>query len=91
MTSLAAAPRRHAHAAPTRPRRSLWPYAGIVSALASGASGVALVQGPGTFRDTGTWASTDFVVANLNPRCRSGSVRGSPCSASSPPSRSCSG
>jgi len=54
------------HAAPARPRRSLWPYAGIVSALASGASGVALVQGPGTFRDSTTWGSTDLVVANLN-------------------------
>ena len=64
MTTLAAAPAA-THAAPARPRRSVWPYAGIVSALASGASGVALVQGPGTFRDTGTWASTDFVVANL--------------------------
>ena len=64
MTSLAA-PAVTRDAAPVRPRRSLWPYAGIVSALASGASGVALVQGPGTFRDTGTWASTDLVVANL--------------------------
>ena len=54
------------HAAPARPRRSLWPYAGIVSALASGVAGPLFVQGPGTFRDSTTWASTDHVVANLN-------------------------
>ena len=65
MTSLAPAAVTRDAAAPARPHRSLWPYAGIVSALASGASGIALVQGSGTFRDTGTWASTDFVVANL--------------------------
>jgi hypothetical protein len=66
MTSLAA-PVAATHAAPARPRRSLWPYAGIVSALAAGASGAVLVQGSGTFRDTGTWATTDFIVANLTP------------------------
>jgi hypothetical protein len=66
MTSLAA-PVAATHAAPARPRRSLWPYAGIVSALTAGASGAVLVQGPGTFRDTATWATTDFVVANLTP------------------------
>jgi hypothetical protein len=64
MTSLAAA--IPGHVAPARPRRSVWPYAGIVSALASGASGTLLVQGPGTFRDTATWTSTDLIAANLN-------------------------
>ena len=55
------------HAAPVRPRRSLWPYAGIVSALASGASGVALVQGQATFTGSSTWPTTDHVVASLSP------------------------
>lgn len=65
MASLAA-PASSAHAAPARPRTTVWPYAGIVSAVASGVAGSMLVQGPGTFRDTGTWAPTDFVVENLS-------------------------
>jgi hypothetical protein len=64
MTSLAV-PHPSAHAAPARPRRTAWPYAGVVSAVASGASGVLLVQGPGTFTDGTTWATTDRVVTNL--------------------------
>jgi hypothetical protein len=64
MTSLAPIP--SAHAAPVRPRSTAWPYAGIVSALAAGGAVALLTQGPGTFRDSTTWASTDFVVANLN-------------------------
>ena len=65
MTALAA-PTASAHAAPARPRGSAWPYAGIVSALASGASGVLLSQGGGTFTGGTTWASTDHVVGNLS-------------------------
>ena len=66
MTSLAV-PTPSAHALPTRPRRTVWPYAGIVSAVASGASGVLLTQGQGTFTgDATTWASTDHVLANLS-------------------------
>ena len=49
MTSTAA-PVVTAHVAPVRPRRTVWPYAGIVSALAAGAGGVLMAQGPGTFR-----------------------------------------
>ena len=66
MTSLAV-PLPSAHAAPPRPRRTAWPYAGIVSALASAAAGVLLAPGPGTFVDAGTWATTDSVVAHLAP------------------------
>jgi hypothetical protein len=64
MTSLAPIP--SAHAAPPRPRTTAWPYAGIVSALAAGAAVFVLTQGPGTFRDSTSWASTDLVVANLS-------------------------
>jgi hypothetical protein len=64
MTSLAA-PTPAAHAELARPRRTAWPYAGLVSAVASGAAGFLLVQGPGTFTDTGTWATTDHVLGNL--------------------------
>ena len=45
MPSLAA-PASFAHAAPVRPRATAWPYAAIVSALASGAAVSALTQGP---------------------------------------------
>lgn len=66
MTTLAARP-VSAHAAPARPRRSLWPYAGVVSALVNGAAGSMLVQGQGTFSGSPTtWRTTDVVVANLN-------------------------
>jgi len=60
------APLPSAHAAPVRPRSTAWPYAGIVSALASGVAVSVLTQGPGTFRDATTWASTDSVFANLS-------------------------
>jgi hypothetical protein len=65
MTGLAV-PAPAAHAVPARPRRTVWPYAGIVSAVASGAAGVLLVQGHGTFTGATTWATTDHVVANLS-------------------------
>jgi hypothetical protein len=65
MPSLAV-PASFAHAAPVRPRATAWPYAGIVSALASGVAVSLLTQGPGTFLDSATWASTELVVANLS-------------------------
>jgi hypothetical protein len=65
MTSLAV-PTSAAHAAPARPRRTIWPYAGVVSAAASVAAGLTLSQGPGTFQGGSTWATTDLVVANLS-------------------------
>jgi hypothetical protein len=64
MTSTAA-PVVTAHVAPVRPRRTVWPYAGIVSALAVGAGGVLMAQGPGTFRGEGGQPDTDFILANL--------------------------
>jgi len=64
MTSTAA-PVVTAHVAPVRPRRTVWPYAGIVSALAAGAGGVLMAQGPGTFRSEGGQPDTDFILANL--------------------------
>jgi hypothetical protein len=66
MTSTAA-PVGSAHVAPVRPRRTVWPYAGIVSALAAGAAGRIMAQGPGTFRGDGGQPTTDFVLANLTP------------------------
>jgi hypothetical protein len=64
MTSTAA-PVAPAFVAPVRPRRTVWPYAGIVSALAAGAGGVLMAQGPGTFRTEGGQPSTDVILANL--------------------------
>ncbi len=62
-----AAPVVSAHVAPVRPRRTVWPYAGIVSALATGTAGAFLSQGEGTFRATGGQPTTAFVLANLTP------------------------
>ena len=56
-----------AHGTPVRPRGTVWPYAGIISALASGAAGMALSQGPGTFRTEGGQPDTAFILANLAP------------------------
>jgi hypothetical protein len=55
-----------AHLHRMRPRDTVWPYAGIFSAVAVGVSGTILAQGPGTFRDVGGQPGTDFVLANLN-------------------------
>ena len=64
MSSLAA-PFISVHAAPVRPRSTAWPYAAIVSAVAFGAAGFLLAEGPGTFSDSTTWAPTELVVADL--------------------------
>ena len=56
-----------AHSTPVRPRGTVWPYAGIISALASGAAGMVLSQGPGTFRAEGGQPDTAFILANLTP------------------------
>jgi hypothetical protein len=65
MTSTTA-PLLAAHVARVRPRLTMWPYAGILSALAVGVSDPILAQGPGTFRDVDSQPGTDFVLANLN-------------------------
>jgi hypothetical protein len=59
MTTVAA-PTPSALAVAPRPRRTAWPYAGIVSAAAAGVPGSLLVQGPGTF------PSTDVLDASLS-------------------------
>jgi hypothetical protein len=60
-----AAPAVSAHPTPVRPRGTVWPYAAIVSALAAGAAGTLLSQGPGTFRSEGGQPATGFILANL--------------------------
>ena len=64
MTSTAA-PVAPAHIASVRPRRTVWPYAAIVSALAAGGGGLLMAQAPGTFRTEGGQPSTDFILARL--------------------------
>ena len=60
-----AAPTVSAHSTLVRPRGTVWPYAAIVSALAAGAAGTLLSQGPGTFRSEGGQPATGFILANL--------------------------
>jgi hypothetical protein len=59
MTTLTAASSSALAVAP-RPRRTAWPYAGIVSAIAAALPGSPLVQGPATF------LSTDIMFASLS-------------------------
>jgi hypothetical protein len=61
----AAVAEHRAEAAPRRPRHSLWPYAGIVSALSGYASVLLLAQGQDQF-DLDHTPSTAFVVEHLH-------------------------